>query len=117
MTLRQSITAEHPHTDQIEIIGQAEQPRAKTHTIDVKELRPGHTMFEWDVSAGTIQPAEIVENTVMIGAKKSYKSYTEYLIKPGCFYQPALNAENAERHFKKKVKLTGGKTISELEKA
>lgn len=116
MTLRHAITAENPHTDQIEIIGQAEQKRAKTHTIDVKELRPGHTMFEWDVTAGTIQPAEIVEQTVMMGVKRGYKDYTEYMIKPGCFYLPALNAQNAERHFKKKVKFKGGKTISELEK-
>lgn len=117
MTLRTAITAEQPTADQIEIIGQAEQPRAKTHTIDVKELRPGHRMFEWDVAQGTIQPATIVEQTAMIGAKRSYKAYIEYLIKPGCFYQPALNAENAEKKFKKKVKFKGGKTISELEKA
>ncbi len=117
MTLRQSITAENPHTDQIEIIGQAEQKRVRTATIDTKVLRPGLKMYEWDVNSGIIKPAEIKERTVLIGAMKSYSGYVEFYKNPGCYYHPALNAENAERHFKKKVKFKGGKTVSEMEKA
>lgn len=117
MTLRQSITSEQAVVDKTHLTEyQAEQKRQKTATIDVRELRPGHRMFEWDVNAGEIKPAEVVESTVLIGAKKSYKQYIEYLIRPGCFYQHALNSQNAERKFKAKVKMAGGKTIREMEK-
>lgn len=117
MTVRQSITAEQPTTDQIEIIGQAEQKREKTATIEAKILRPGLKMYEWDVNTGIIKPAEIKEQTVLMGRMKSYSGYIEFYKNPGCYYHPALNAENAERHFKKKVKMSSGKTVSEMEKA
>lgn len=117
MTLRQAITAEQAVADKTNLHEyQVDNKKQRTVTIDIKELRPGHRMFEWNVGEGTIQPATIIEKTALVGRKKSYKEYIEYLIKPGCFYQPALNAQNAEKKFKAKVKMANGKTIKEMEK-
>lgn len=118
MTLRQYITSEQPQADKTHLTEyQAEQKRQVTETIDSRELRPGLKMYEWDVNAETIQPATIKEETVLVGRMKSYSGYVEFYKRAGCYYHPALNAENAERHFKKKVKFKGGKTIKQLEDA
>ena len=118
MPLKQSITAEQAIADKTQLNEyQVDNKKQITATVDVKELHPGHRMFEWNVSEGVIKPAEILDKTVLIGRKKSFKEYIEYLIRPGCFYQPALNAQNAEKKFKKKVIMKGGKTISQMEKA
>lgn len=106
MTLRQSITAEQAVADTVNVLEyQVENKKQVTRTIDMRELKSGHRIFEWDVEAGMIQPAEIVETTALIGAMRSYKKYIEFKVRPNCFYAPALNAQNAEKRFKKQIKM------------
>lgn len=84
---------------------QAEHIKQTTATIDLCNLKTGHTIFEWDIKEGIIHPAKIVEKTVMIGPRKSYKDYIEFETRPNCKYVPALNAQNAERRLKKQLSI------------
>lgn len=82
---------------------QAEHLKRVTATIDLRDLKVGHRIFEWDIKEGIIQPAIIVEKTVAIGARRTYKDYIEFETRPNCKYTPALNAQNAEKRLKKQL--------------
>lgn len=106
MTLRQATIIEQVHQDaQTVNTRQAEQKRATTQTIGIGDLKPNHRVFEWDMVEGIIQPAIIVEQTVMIGKRKTFREYIEFETRPNCKYVPALNAQNAERRLKKNLKM------------
>lgn len=75
--------------------------KKSTATIDLTNLKPNHRVFEIDIPGQEIRPAIILETSVLLTNRKDY---VEFELRKGCFYVPALNAQNAERRFMKNKK-------------
>jgi hypothetical protein len=87
-----------------ELFVAAENPTQKIVAIRARDLKPGHRLFELDLEKMEIRPAEIVKTEMtMINKKLHY----EVKINDKCLYAPALNAQNAEKRFKKKLSRNG----------
>ncbi len=65
-------------------------------------MHRNHQIFEWNVAEGMIAPAEIINKDAHFS---NGKTYIEFVKKDGCHYAPALNAQNAERRFKKRFNI------------
>jgi phage FluMu gp28-like protein len=101
--MKQAVILEQPHQDKIKVDTMEIGVEKKvTSTIDLTDMYPGHKMFEWDVAEGIIKPAVILDASVLMTNRKTY---LEFERKPNCHYTPALNAQNAEKRFKKKFKI------------
>lgn len=88
--------------DKIEIQKQAEK---KTELQYVGSLKPkrGHTLFEVDVRAGTIEPAKFqAQDADYLKALKGDLSGKKTVItKEGCIYISALNKKNVLKKLNK----------------
>lgn len=82
----------------VEVVVQAEVKK-KRETWG--KIHPGHLVFEWDVKEGIIKPAQVEETTFEMDTGSGGKVHKKIIIKEGCHYTPALNAQNAEKRFKK----------------
>lgn len=80
-------------------------PAEKNLVYEIDQLKPNHHLFEINPGEGLIQPAEVVKSDLVIKLNGVKAVRQEIKTKPGCIYMPSLNAENAERKFKKKFKL------------
>lgn len=72
-----------------------------TYIVPEGMMYRGHTLFEFNTKTMMIQPAEVVHNNVLFKNKRNYR---EYKRNPDCLYIPALNAQNAERRIKSRMK-------------
>lgn len=84
-----------------ELHAQMVNPMATNLVYEVDQLKPNHHLFEIDAKAGMIQPAEVVKTDVVLMHHGVKKTRQEIKTKPNCIYMPSLNAQNAERKFKR----------------
>jgi hypothetical protein len=84
-----------------ELRSQMVNPMDNKLVYEVDQLKPNHHLFEIDAKEGLIQPAEVVKTDIVLMRNGVKKSRQEIKTKPNCIYMPSLNAQNAERKFKR----------------
>lgn len=77
--------------------------------FELKNMRPGHRIFELNLDTSEIKPAEVKQQVVMGKIMRNkhhthYRDFVEIISNKNCLYCPALNAENAEKRFNKLIK-------------
>jgi hypothetical protein len=85
-----------------ELRSQMVNPMDDRIVYEIDQLKPNHHLFEIDArEGGFIQPAEVIKTNVHLMRNGVKKCIQEIKRKPNCIYMPSLNAQNAERKFKR----------------
>lgn len=78
--------------DKTDIEKQAEINKGLKH-VGSSQIRPGHTMFEYNVQTGELKEADIESKTILKGGEA--KTYKRIVTKEWCQYFSCLNRKNA----------------------